>query len=117
MCYPRFIEVDLIIGAQIAALEIMMSLLTHLSNAISTPGVPRIHLPHFRKVVKALVLCPPSARAGHSATHALNATGRLEADIRDKFVDVHLSVHDDIRWFFLREATYVKLSSHYLSHC
>ncbi|KAG8947482.1 hypothetical protein FRC04_010663 [Tulasnella sp. 424] len=90
---------------RIAALEIMMSLLTHLSNAISTPGVPRIHLPHFRKVVKALILCPPSVRAGHSATHALNATGRLEADIRDKFVDVHLSVHDDIRWFFLREAT------------
>ncbi|KAG8985991.1 hypothetical protein FRB90_004314, partial [Tulasnella sp. 427] len=87
---------------RMAAFEIMMSLLVHLSNAVSAPGLPRIHLPHLRKTVKALILCPSSKRTN---TKQFEAIGRVEVDIREKFVDVHLSVHDDIRWFFLREAT------------
>ncbi|KAG9045276.1 hypothetical protein FS837_006580 [Tulasnella sp. UAMH 9824] len=90
---------------RIAALEIMMSLLLHLSNAVSAPGVPRIHLPHFRKIVKALIICPPSSRTKESVRDGLSEVRRVEGDIKDKFLEIHLSVHDDIRWFFLREAT------------
>lgn len=85
-----------------------MSLLLHLSNAVSAPGLPRIHLPHFRKIVKALIVCPPSSRTNDSVHGGLNEVRRVEGGIKDKFLEIHLSVHDDIRWFFLREATYVR---------
>lgn len=31
----------------------------------------------------------------------------IEPDVRDCFVDTWFSVHDDVRWFFLRESVYV----------
>ncbi|QRV90731.1 hypothetical protein RhiJN_18749 [Ceratobasidium sp. AG-Ba] len=71
-------------GLRSAALQIHMSTLKHLSSAFSSASnTPQIYSVHFRKIVRALV----------------------EADVRDTFVDTWLSSYDDIRWFFLRDAT------------
>ncbi|KAG8691636.1 hypothetical protein FRC11_014013 [Ceratobasidium sp. 423] len=86
-----------------AALQILMSMLKHLSTAFSTASnTPQIHSMHFRKIVGALLSCPPSPRSG-----SIESGGRhkVQPDLRDTFIDTWLSSYDDIRWFFFRDAT------------
>ena len=59
----------------------------------------------FQKILSGLLVCPPSQR--NSPSKRSSGNGRLEADVRDCFVDIWFSDHDDVRWFFLREAVYV----------
>jgi U3 small nucleolar RNA-associated protein 19 len=99
---------------QTSALQILLSLLKHLSSALcaQTPSSPQIHTAHFRKIVSALVLCPPSHRTG-SADDApakkrkVVSDRELVPDVREAFAETWLTVHDDVRWFFLREAASV----------
>ncbi|KAF8143833.1 CBF/Mak21 family-domain-containing protein [Mycena galopus ATCC 62051] len=82
-----------------SALQILFSLQKHLSTASSaSDSQPQFHVSHFRKVVSALLLCPPSRRAAQSNT------GVLDPDVLQLFHATWFSVHDDVRWFFLREA-------------
>lgn len=86
---------------QISSLQILFSIQKHLSSSLSSFSAlsqPQFHVSHFKKIVYALIVCPPS-HLGVS-----NARGTLEVDVRDCFVDTWFSVHDDVRWFFLREA-------------
>ncbi|KAJ7202823.1 CBF/Mak21 family-domain-containing protein [Mycena pura] len=86
---------------RISALQILFSLQKHLSTAASASAVdaqPQFHVAHFRKIVSALLLCPPSLRAAQSSG------GVLDADVLHLFHETWFSVHDDVRWFFLREA-------------
>ncbi|KAJ1310961.1 hypothetical protein OPQ81_009472 [Rhizoctonia solani] len=85
-----------------AALQILMSMLKHLSTAFSTASnTPQIHSMHFRKIVGALLLCPSSPRSGSTESGG----HQVQADLRDTFIDTWLSSYDDIRWFFFRDAT------------
>jgi U3 small nucleolar RNA-associated protein 19 len=116
-----------------------MSLLKHLSSTLSTSAdptsssskpTPQFHASHFKKIVSALILCPPSSRSTtHSSKKARRATeedeaedadtdseGKLDPDVRQLFLDTWLTVHDDIRWFFLREAACVLFRSIQPSH-
>ncbi|KAJ6499420.1 CBF/Mak21 family-domain-containing protein [Mycena sanguinolenta] len=82
-----------------SALQILFSLQKHLSTASSTAdSQPQFHVSHFRKIVSALLICPPSRRS------AQGNTGVLDADVLQLFHETWFSVHDDVRWFFLREA-------------
>ncbi|KAJ8516405.1 hypothetical protein ONZ45_g6274 [Pleurotus djamor] len=84
-----------------SSLQILFSLLKHLSTSLSkSHPTPQFHINHFRKIVEGLLLCPKSPR---SQSRELKPN-TLEDDVRDQFVDTWLSVHDDIRWFFLRES-------------
>jgi U3 small nucleolar RNA-associated protein 19 len=88
---------------RMSALQILFSLLKHLSSSATSPGAhnePQLHVNYFRKLIGFLLLCPPSTRSASSS----NTSRSLQADVRDTFVDTILSVHDDIRWFFLRDA-------------
>ncbi|KAJ3570848.1 hypothetical protein NP233_g4128 [Leucocoprinus birnbaumii] len=91
---------------RISALQVLFSLQRHLSTSYSTTSSsstkpqPQFHLSHFRKVVSALLLCPPSPRPG-----SVNAEDQLlDLDVASLFYETWFSVHDDIRWFFLRES-------------
>ncbi|KAG9125442.1 hypothetical protein FRC07_007579 [Ceratobasidium sp. 392] len=91
-----------------AALQILMSTLKHFSSAFSNAsGVPQIYSVQFRKIVRALLLCPSSSRVGGLAP--LEGGGgekrTVEVDVRDNFVETWLSSYDDVRWFFFRDAT------------
>ncbi|KAK7056424.1 Maturation and nuclear export of 40S ribosomal subunits interacting protein [Paramarasmius palmivorus] len=79
------------------------SLRKHLSTSfseVSSPPGPQFHASHFRRVVNALLLGPSSSRdaEGGSSEH------KLDPDVLNMFHETWFSVHDDIRWFFLREA-------------
>jgi U3 small nucleolar RNA-associated protein 19 len=99
---------------QTSALQILLSLLKHLSTALcaQTPASPQMHVAHFRKLASALVLCPPSHRTPSTDTTPVKKrkTGseavvrELAPDVREAFAETWLTVHDDVRWFFLREA-------------
>lgn len=97
--------------SQISALQILFSLLKHLSTSSTksspSPSSPQFHMSHFRKIVSSLLLCPPSKRPQASAGPPVHEQGKLDDDVRDSFIETWLSVYDDIRWFFLREAAYV----------
>jgi U3 small nucleolar RNA-associated protein 19 len=101
------------IGLQISSLQILFSIQKHLSSVLSSASSssvqPQFHVSHFKKIVSGLLLCPPSARSSHNGTNGREKF-RLEPDVRNCFVDTWFSVHDDIRWFFLREAVYVYLN-------
>ncbi|KAF8637279.1 hypothetical protein AX17_002932 [Amanita inopinata Kibby_2008] len=89
---------------RISALQILFSLQRHLSASYSTmpnssTAQPQFHLSHFRKIVSFLLLCPTSTRQKQR-----HSDGTLDADVLDHFHETWLSVHDDIRWFFLRDA-------------
>ncbi|KAG6376235.1 CBF/Mak21 family-domain-containing protein [Boletus reticuloceps] len=88
---------------RIIALDILLSLLKHLSSFTkSNPdNQPQFHFSHFRHIVQGLLLCPPSTRHGSTASFA----GQTAPDVRDHFVNTWFAVHDDIRWCFLRDAT------------
>ncbi|KAG8217601.1 CBF/Mak21 family-domain-containing protein, partial [Butyriboletus roseoflavus] len=90
---------------RISALEILFSLLKHLSTSLtksSPDNQPHFHFSHFKHIAQALLLCPPSTRHGSTASFA----GKTAPDVREHFVGTWFTVHDDIRWCFLREATY-----------
>ncbi|KAH6902660.1 ribosome biogenesis protein Noc4 [Coprinopsis sp. MPI-PUGE-AT-0042] len=86
---------------RVSALKILMSLQKHLSSKVSTDGNPQFHLAHFKKIVAGLVLCPRSKRQG---SQDVGPPGVLDMDVLNTFYETWLSVHDDIRWFFLRES-------------
>ncbi|KAF7296464.1 Ribosome biogenesis protein Noc4 [Mycena chlorophos] len=82
-----------------SALQILFSLQKHLSTAATaSDGQPQFHIQHFRKIVSALLTCPESPRAAQSSV------GVLDTDVLHSFHETWFSVHDDVRWFFLREA-------------
>ncbi|KAJ7043875.1 CBF/Mak21 family-domain-containing protein [Mycena alexandri] len=83
---------------RISALQILFSLQKHLSTAASSESRPQFHVSHFRKIVSSLLLCPTSRRA------AQTSKGVLDADVLHLFHGTWFSIHDDVRWFFLREA-------------
>jgi U3 small nucleolar RNA-associated protein 19 len=85
-----------------------MSLLKHLSTSLSRSSPqPQFHVSHFRKVISALLMCPPSERGGKNRTvEEEQRPGELDAEVRDMFVTRWLNVHSDVRWFFLRDAEY-----------
>ncbi|KAI0670714.1 CBF-domain-containing protein [Trametes maxima] len=105
---------------RISALDILFSLQKHLSSALTRTGDPKqpqFHASHFRKIVTALLLCPPSPRS-HPAKKRKTSdpptstdAHTLDADVRDHFIATWFSVHDDIRWFFLRDAA-ILISKH-----
>jgi U3 small nucleolar RNA-associated protein 19 len=94
-----------------------MSLLKHLSTMLSTPGNPQLHTDLFKKIVHALLVCPSSHRVEPSDAPSPQKKARrdggaaqgalLVPDVHAHFLDTWLSVHDDVRWFFLREAACV----------
>ncbi|KAG6841074.1 hypothetical protein C0991_002167 [Blastosporella zonata] len=86
---------------RISALQILFSLQKHLSTSYSksTLSQPQFHIAHFRKIVNFLLLCPPSSRH-----HAVADDTRIDPDVLHQFHETWFSVHDDVRWFFLRDA-------------
>lgn len=94
-------------SAQTSALDILMSLLKHLSTSLSRSSrQPQFHVPHFKKVIDALLTCPPSKRGGKKRAIQGELPNRLDAEVRDQFVTKWLNVYVDVRWFFLRDAEY-----------
>ncbi|KAJ6557232.1 CBF/Mak21 family-domain-containing protein [Mycena vulgaris] len=84
---------------RISSLQILFSLQKHLSTSSSlSDSQPQFHISHFRKIVSGLLLCPPSRRSAQSSK------GVLDPDVLHLFHETWFSVHDDVRWFFLREA-------------
>ncbi|KAF9246432.1 CBF/Mak21 family-domain-containing protein [Melanogaster broomeanus] len=93
-----------------SALDILFSLLKHLSTSLtksSPDNQPQFHFSHFKHIAQGLLVCPPSLRPGSNASFE----GKTAPDVREHFVDTWFTVHDDIRWCFLREATFM-LSRH-----
>ncbi|KAK7686417.1 hypothetical protein QCA50_010641 [Cerrena zonata] len=98
-----------------SALKILLSIQKHLSSSLSkaessSKPQPQFHISHFKRIVYGLLFCPPSPRSNssHKRTKAESSSpkhdGKVELDVRDLFVEDYLSVHDDVRWFFLRES-------------
>ncbi|KDR80122.1 hypothetical protein GALMADRAFT_242367 [Galerina marginata CBS 339.88] len=89
-----------------SALQVMFSLLKYLSTSFTnsshpTKPQPQFHSSHFRKIVTSLLLCPHSER---STSTPKPDGGLIDPDVLNLFYDSWFSVHDDIRWFFLRES-------------
>ncbi|KAJ6619540.1 CBF/Mak21 family-domain-containing protein [Mycena sp. CBHHK59/15] len=83
---------------RISSLQILFSLQKHLSTASSlSEPQPQFHIVHFRRIVSGLLLCPPSGRS-------TQAGEGIDPDVLHLFHETWFSVHDDVRWFFLREA-------------
>jgi U3 small nucleolar RNA-associated protein 19 len=90
------------ITTQISSLQILFSLQKQLSTSASlSDSQPQFHISHFRKIVSSLLLSPPSTRSTQ------NSKGVLDPDVLHLFHETWFSIHDDVRWFFLREAGYV----------
>jgi U3 small nucleolar RNA-associated protein 19 len=90
---------------QASALDILMSLLRHLSTSLSRSSPhPQFHVPHFKKFIGALLICPPSGRGGNKRSIQESTPGKLDAEVRDRFVTKWLNTYADVRWFFLRDA-------------
>ncbi|KAJ7167536.1 CBF/Mak21 family-domain-containing protein [Mycena filopes] len=68
-----------------SALQILFSLQKHLSTASSSPSQPQFHVSHFRKIVSALLLCPPSRRIAQAGN------GVLDADVLQLFHETWLA--------------------------
>ncbi|KAF5350257.1 hypothetical protein D9758_007810 [Tetrapyrgos nigripes] len=89
---------------RVSSLQILFSLQKHLSSSASqssSPPSPQFHVSHFKKIVSALLSCPPSRRR---VSDNVKASGKIEADVLTLFLDTWFNIHDDVRWFFLREA-------------
>ncbi|KAI0300596.1 CBF/Mak21 family-domain-containing protein [Multifurca ochricompacta] len=90
-----------------SALNIVMSLLKHLSASLSRSSPQaQFHVPHFKKVISALLRCPPLSRSTQE-----EFPGELDPEVRDMFIAKWLNVYTDVRWFFLRDAEPILLSS------
>ncbi|KAF8645406.1 hypothetical protein AX16_007840 [Volvariella volvacea WC 439] len=101
---------------RISALQILFSLQKHLSTFASASSSdpsrqPQFHIVHFKKIVNGLLVCPPSQRPGALSHSKATASNVIDPDIRHQFHETWFSVHDDVRWFFLREVANV-LNSH-----
>ncbi|RDB30748.1 hypothetical protein Hypma_005743 [Hypsizygus marmoreus] len=98
-----------------SALQILLSLQKHLSASYSksTPSQPQFHISHFRKIVSFLLLCPPSARMQGTKTPESTT---IDPEVLHQFHETWFSVHDDIRWFFLRESATLLNASPPQSH-
>ncbi|KAI1790696.1 CBF-domain-containing protein [Ganoderma leucocontextum] len=102
-----------------SALDILLSLQKHLSSsltrAMDSKQRPQFHITHFRRIVDALLLWPPAPPVStfkKRRTEVQSSDQRtLDPEVRDYFVNTWFSVHDDIRWFFLRDAA-VLISKH-----
>ncbi|KAJ7644308.1 CBF/Mak21 family-domain-containing protein [Roridomyces roridus] len=82
-----------------SSLQILFSLQKHLStSAGSADSQPQFHVAHFKKIVSGLLLCPASGRSTQSTD------GVLDPDVLQLFHETWFSIHDDVRWFFLRES-------------
>ena len=98
-------------------MDILFSLQKHLSASLTRTGdskqPPQFHVSHFRRIVSALLLCPPSARGTRTKKRKTDRDDdrTLDAGVRDHFVNTWFSVHDDVRWFFLRDAAFVGFPS------
>jgi len=89
-----------------------MSLLKHLSTSLSRSSPqPQFHVPHFKKVIGALLTCPHSERGGKKRSIQEALPEILDTEVRDLFVAKWLNVHTDVRWFFLRDADPILSSS------
>ncbi|KAH8106522.1 CBF-domain-containing protein [Phellopilus nigrolimitatus] len=97
-----------------SSLKILFSLLRQLSSVIPAPSSAatssssaaplRFDVPFFIKIVKALLICPPSSRTTSKSPKSVNADGILDPDVCDLFLNSSLNPYADIRWFFLRES-------------
>ncbi|KAF8268920.1 ribosome biogenesis protein Noc4 [Lactarius quietus] len=88
-----------------SALDILMSLLKHISSSLTRSSqTPQFHVPHFKKVITALLTCPPSERGGKKQIVQGALAHEVDAELRDLFVSKWLNVYVDVRWFFLRDA-------------
>ncbi|KAJ3999820.1 ribosome biogenesis protein Noc4 [Lentinula boryana] len=83
-----------------SSLRILFSIQKHLSTSISA-GSPEFHNTHFRKIVHALVFCPPSRQG--KAENVEEPENLIDIDVLELFHSTWLGVYDDIRWFFLRQ--------------
>ncbi|TFY67399.1 hypothetical protein EVG20_g3953, partial [Dentipellis fragilis] len=91
-------------GLRTSALSILFSLLKHLSGSLSKSSTrPQFHVSFFKKIIRALLLSPPSSRGGRKCPSPF-AGETMHADIRDLFLGKYLNIYDDIRWFFMRDA-------------
>ncbi|KAJ3767453.1 CBF/Mak21 family-domain-containing protein [Lentinula raphanica] len=84
-----------------SALQILFSIQKHLSTSVSQEK-PEFHNAHFRRIVHALVFNPPCHR-----DHAENdddSENLIDVDVLELFHSTWLSLYDDVRWFFLRQA-------------
>ncbi|KAI0266569.1 CBF/Mak21 family-domain-containing protein [Gloeopeniophorella convolvens] len=87
-----------------SALNILMSLVKHLSTSLSkSSSQPQFHVSHFKKVIHALLTCPPSGRSGKKRLARDVHPGELDPEVRELFVTKWLNTYDDVRWFFLRD--------------
>ena len=99
-----------------SSLKILFSLLRQLSSSTlqnaSSSSLP-LDVPFFQRIVRALLLCPPSTRAtkrkraGRAAVED-DVAGQVETDVRDALLETWLDQYADLRWFFLRETGYGK---------
>ena len=96
-CYQQF-------PLQTSALEILFSLQKHLSTSYSksSPSQPQFHTSHFRKIISFLLLCPKPTCPQQKNASANTTT--IDPDVLHHFHETWFSVHDDVRWFFLRDA-------------
>ncbi|EJC98214.1 CBF-domain-containing protein [Fomitiporia mediterranea MF3/22] len=104
---------------RLSALRILFSLLRQMSSIIPTDSSStsstttlRFDVPFFQKIVRALLLCPSSAREPmpkrtRRSQSSVEAGNEIHADVRDLLLETWLNVYADIRWFFLRETAYV----------
>src|ERR1700722_1633477 len=72
---------------QISALQILFSLLKHLSTSSTKSSTqPQFHLSHFKKIVSGLLMCPSSKRALISSIQSPGDAGKTAANIVDLFI-------------------------------
>jgi hypothetical protein len=88
---------------QTASLDILFALLGPLSTS-SSASTPRLHLAHFRWIVRAILICPLPQKEGTTGLE-INEVRYLHPDVKDRFLTKYLSPFDDVRWFFFREST------------
>ncbi|KAI0295719.1 CBF/Mak21 family-domain-containing protein [Russula brevipes] len=62
---------------------------------------PQFNVPHFKKFLGAL----------EQAAYSGATPGKLDAEVRDRFVTKWLNTYADVRWFFLRDADSILSSS------
>ncbi|KAG2008100.1 ribosome biogenesis protein Noc4, variant 2 [Coprinopsis cinerea AmutBmut pab1-1] len=93
-----------------SSIQILFSLQKHLSSSLSTPSSgdskpqPQFHVSHFKKITNGLLTCPPSSRPTSNANVNDDDATLIDPDVLHLFYETWLSVYDDVRWFFLREA-------------
>ncbi|EAU89096.1 ribosome biogenesis protein Noc4 [Coprinopsis cinerea okayama7 len=93
-----------------SSIQILFSLQKHLSSSLSTTSSgdskpqPQFHVSHFKKITNGLLTCPPSSRSTSNASSNDGDATLIDPDVLHLFYETWLSVYDDVRWFFLREA-------------